>query len=502
VTETPQPASDPTVPPAVLLQDCAVHYAGGEYPAVADVCLQADGGVLLIAGPAGCGKSTLLQTIAGLLPAEGDVARQGRVEVCGRDPRSFFPAERCEWIGVVRQDPASQITAGTVRDEAAFPLQCAGWTADVIDERLREVLSEFGLSELADRDPATLSSGQMQRLAVACALAPRPKLLVADEPISRLDPQGGVAVLEALRTAANEMGVTVVLAEHRVEAAATIADRMFFMREGCLQETNEVAELSPEIWSTIREPLAATPTTASDCDGPLLEADGVSFRYPHSAENALTDVDLTVSLGQRIALLGVNGSGKSTLLRLLAGVETPSAGRIRRNVDVRHVGLALPSPDVMLFCATVIDELLFGPRRLGHSAATERATLADLLAAFDLGDFQERPPLTLSRGQRQRVALAATLACLPDVLLLDEPTIGQDAMAPQRWFPEAVHHVPTMVFATHDLAFAAARATDCVLLDRGRVIHTGNAAETLADEQLLASAGLLARISSPAGEKS
>jgi len=489
---------------AAFVAGLTVYYADAVRPALDNIDLTVDGGVTLIAGPTGCGKSTLLHAIAGLLDSESTAAVSGDIRLSGESIAAAGRGRRrSERVGLIQQDPAAQATAATVEDEVRFPLLCAGWEADRMERRVSETLSAAGLLALRRRDPQTLSGGQAQRLAIACALAPGPRVLLADEPTSQLDPRGAAETLAALRRAADEQGVAVLLSEHRVEAAARVADRIVLLDRGRImlsanaKDHTRWAPTAKRLGLAVGGSAMGSNGSAEKRNAPVapalrLSAKRLSFRYPHAAADAVSEITISLAGAERVALLGANGSGKSTLLRLLAGVLRPRAGRVAPHPKDHRVGLTLQSPDVMLFCPTVANELSFGPRRARKGRDAVAGLAQQLLQRFCLTEFAGRPPLTLSRGQRQRVAVAATLACNPDVLLLDEPTTGQDAGPLDDWFRVVFELTPTVVFATHDLAFAGRWASRWVVLKEGRVVFDGPADQAKCDEDMLAIAGLLA----------
>ena len=454
------------------LSGAAYRYPGGARVGPVDLAVGA-GEIVLVTGPTGCGKSTVLRAAAGLSQRHGQGDSQGVIRIGGRDPAQMSPAERVQCVGFVAQDPADQILTGTLGDEVAFGLESAGWPAEAIEARVLETLVELGFSGESERGTHQLSGGQRQRLIVAAALAGGARLLLLDEPLAHLDP-GAVVELVAQLRRVREAGVSVVLVEHRLEPVWDLVDRVVVMADGRIVSDGVRAEVSMELLDSLglavpgrlalRDPAAPPPA------GPaVLSAEGLHHSY--GARPALRGVSVVARAGERIALLGANGSGKSTLISLLAGSLRTRGQRIEagRVLDVPQ------DPDLALFGATVREELAYGPVEagLGLDAVAERVERA--AKALSISDLLERPPQALSRGQRLRTAVAAALTCEPAVLLLDEPTAGQDRDQVERMMSalREVFRERVLLFATHDVDLARRHATRVILLDQGAVVSDG-----------------------------
>jgi len=507
------------------LSNVAFRYPGRNAPALAGASLEiGSGDFLAVAGPTGGGKSTLLKLIAGLLPGSS----QGRLE----GERRASSELRC---GVVFQSPDDQIFSRRAWDEVAFGPRNAGVDEAELAQRVEEALAVVGLAGKGEADPSTFSGGQKQRLAIAAALALAPQLLVLDEPLSQLDPAGAREVLAALGRLRRERGVALVLAEHRLDECLDLAGfdsasrRMVavaggkLVYEGSLEPgeprrraltelsnlglrvpiATEVARLVPAAWAAgVRDEASlddwlapSTTTTAaarydvSSAGAEVLAAEAAGYKYAASGFG-LEPVDLRIHAGERLALLGSNGSGKSTLLALLGGALVPQTGAVR---GTARRGYTFQNPDAMLIRDTVLEEAAFGPRfglRLKPLEAEARARTA--LAALGLDGRPREAPLALSRGQRLRLAAASVLSMNPEVLLLDEPTTGQDRTHIERLLQAVGEKCGCVVFSTHDVDLACAWATRAVVLAGGRVLADGKPQELLADESLIAQAGLRA----------
>ncbi len=439
---------------SLILSDCGYTYPGG-VRGVHGVNLQISAGEkMLITGASGSGKSTLIRLAAGLLQRHGDGEVSGSVSIAGRDPAQLQPAERAAAVAFVSQIPTDQLITGTVGDELAFGLESASWGPDRIETRISEVWARLGIAVPLERDPATLSGGQAQRLVVAASTAVGAPVLLLDEPLAQLDSEG-VTELLALLSELAESGVAVVLVEHRLGVCLPWADRVAVLERGTLARVCEPKALvRPEQTTRVRVATSSGPVIA--------EVRDLHFKYGDTP--VLQGVDLQVHSGESIALLGPNGVGKSTLLAAFSG-DIPGASVTGRVVDVPQ------DPDLALFCSTVREELEFGPEdwNIPRAQIVERVTRTAGLLGID--ELLERPPQALSRGQRLRVAVGAALTTEPALLLLDEPTAGQDRESIDGIMDalEALPSGTSVIFATHDNELARRRAHRIAFLKDGRI---------------------------------
>ena len=533
-------------------EDVSFAYIGAARAALRHVDLQVSPGeVVLITGASGCGKSTLALTLCGLIPSRVHGELRGRVTFGGAALSGLKPHEAAQFVGMVFQNPNLQLINQTVQSEVAFGPENLALPQPEIAARVDWCLDVTGMAGMRKAAVVTLSGGQKQRTAIAATLAMRPRVLVLDEPLSDLDPVGAQEVLGTLQRLARHGGTGVIVIEHRVDEVAPWADRVVLMDDGrvLLDQPPRTAWADPRPWQAVgvgvpdmarlahavpgafgpvlplsveeaagqlkdtwfpaalaaaaaqRAPRAAAgPAPAGP---PVLAWDGVSVEF--DGKRAVDDVTLAVDEGEWVALIGANGSGKSTLTGLTVGLGKPSAGAVRfRGQPVRpgkvfehaaQVALLLQSADDMLFETTVLTELEFGFR----FRARPKDPVLDVAEAIEFFGFAGREadsPWELSQGGRQRLALAALLVGAPGVLVLDEPTTGQDADH-MREFLRLLDQVRartgiTIVTVTHDIRGLASRAARVVLLGEGRVRMDGPASQVFAAAGELARWGVLA----------
>ncbi|MET4660740.1 energy-coupling factor transporter ATP-binding protein EcfA2 [Streptomyces sp. PvP037] len=524
----------------IRFENMSVTYDEMAEPAVRDVDFEVpEGELVLLVGPSGVGKSTVLGAVSGLVPHFTGGTLHGRVTVAGRDTRTHKPRELADVVGTVGQDPLSHFVTDTVEDELAYGMESLGLAPDVMRRRVEETLDLLGLAGLRGRPLATLSGGQQQRVAIGSVLTPHPRVLVLDEPTSALDPAAAEEVLAVLQRLVHDLGTTVLMAEHRLERVIQYADQVALLpgpgerpRLGAPSEVMAVSPVHPPVvglgrlagWSPLpltvrdarrraaplRDRLAASqprrddgaPTPPAprapgsrlfrrakpDSSAPAPVAEVRSLAVRRDRVQALRHVDLTVTPGETIALMGRNGAGKSTLLGALVGLVAPSSGSVRtgdaaphrtRPRDlVRRVGLVPQEPRDLLYADTVAAECAAADEDAGAEPGTCRALLSELLPAV----ADDTHPRDLSEGQRLTLALAVVLTARPPLLLLDEPTRGLDYAAKSRLVAilrglAAEGHA--IVLATHDVELAAELAHRVVLLAEGEVIADGPAAEVV-----------------------
>ncbi len=474
-----------------MARDLTITHRASTRPAIEalDFVLE-PGATLLLVGPSGAGKSTLALAIAGLIPREVPATMTGVLELSGADVRTFDRAAVAARVGLVFQDPSSQLVMERVEDDVAFGLENRGWPLSEMQARVPEVLAAAGLGGMERRLSRRLSGGQQQRLALAGVLAARPGLLVLDEPTANLDPSGAAAFfawIDRLRAARE---TTIVLIEHRVEASWSLADAVLALdgdgRQLDVGTPAEVLERSGApmhaagIWLP-DEPSSESSRPGIDGEitlGPtVVRAAGVTFGFDRAAP-VIREVDLEVAAGERVALVGPNGSGKSTLGRLLVGLLRPDRGRIELGGDdparlpaaelSRRAAYVFQEPERQFLAARVADEIMLG---LEPSDRPQAETLMERLA-MPLERFGPRSPYRLSGGEQRRLSLAVALVRDPAVLVLDEPTFGQDRHGYDALVAILDEHLAAgacLLAATHDPRFVRDVAGRVVELEDGRI---------------------------------
>jgi energy-coupling factor transport system ATP-binding protein len=499
-----------------------VRYPDNGPAPLRDVTLRVEEGELcLVAGRTGAGKSTLLRAINGLVPHFTGGTLHGTVTVDGRDTRTHPPRDLADVVGVVGQDPLSGFVTDTVEEELAYGMEQLALPPTVMRKRVEETLDLLGIADLRNRPLRTLSGGQQQRVAIGAVLTTHPRVLVLDEPTSALDPTAAEDVLATITRLVHDLGVTVVLAEHRLERVVQYADRLLYLPgdgrvvDGPPAEVLADVNLVPPLvelgrlagWTPLplsvrdarrqatelRQRLArATPSWPPPATEPAtaLSARRIVVRHPGTV--AVAGVDLDLHTGQIVALMGRNGSGKSSLLWAVQGSGPRQGGavtvfgptgavdprRLPAHQARRHVGLVPQTPGDLLYLETVDAECHQADRETGVPAGTCRALL-DQLAPGLPGD---RHPRDLSEGQRLALALAVQLTAAPPVVLLDEPTRGLDYDAKRR-FASLVRGLAaagrSVVVATHDVELVAALADRVIVMAEGEIVADGATAEVM-----------------------
>jgi energy-coupling factor transport system ATP-binding protein len=438
----------------VLVEELTYWYPEADRPALDGVSLELEPGELVcLLGSSGSGKSTLLRALAGLVPHFHGGRFAGRVEVDGRDTRRARPSELAGTIACVFQDPEDQVVFTIVENEVAFGLENVGVPPGQIREGVLDALRAVGAAQLAARRTHELSSGELQRVCVAAALALRPKLLLLDEPTSQLDPEAAESVLDF----AAELGCAVVVSEQRPALPLERADRVVFLDRGRIAldtgRDDALRWLAAERPAFLpREPVERESEPGGEVLGSLEGA-----AYVHGAR-VVRVPDLELRRGEVVALTGPNGSGKTTLAKLLTGLLEPTRGRVQRAGRAAYLS---QDPGRYVVAERVDEEVA-----LGVGGDLERARAA--LELVDLRGFETRHPRDLSSGERERLGLAAVLVTEPDLLVLDEPTRGMD---PERKLElvamlRAQAERRATLVVTHDLLFAADVADRTVSQER------------------------------------
>lgn len=504
-----------------------VTYPDADVPAIRDVTLTIpEGELAVVVGPTGSGKSTLLRAVNGLVPHFTGGTLAGRVTVDGRDTADHPPRDLADIVGMVPQDPMASFVTDTVEEELAYTMECLGQPEHVMRRRVEETLDLLGLAEVRDRALTTLSGGQRQRVAIGSVLTAHPRILVLDEPTSALDPGAAEEVLAALHRLVHDLGVTVLLAEHRLERVLEYADRLVVVpggarpvRSGPPAEMIAESAVAPPVvrlgrlmgWSPVplsvrdarrraadlRARLAVLPAGSGPPARPaapaVLTTSGVEVRY--GDVRALRGVSIDVEPGEIVALMGRNGAGKSTLLSTIVGLRTPERGVARvTGVDpaslhgrdlVRRIGLVPQEPTDLLTRDTVAAECHDADRDARAAVGTTAGLLHHL--APDIPAHAH--PRDLSEGQRLALVLAIVLAGQPPVIALDEPTRGLDYPAKERLVTilrRLAHEGRAVILATHDVELVADAASRVIVLADGEVVADGPTADVVVGSPIFA----------------
>ncbi|RAJ45360.1 energy-coupling factor transport system ATP-binding protein [Kitasatospora sp. SolWspMP-SS2h] len=503
----------------------SVVYDGASEPVLRDVGLTIpEGELCLVVGRTGAGKSTLLGAVNGLVPHFTGGTLHGRVTVDGRDTAHHPPRELADVVGVVGQDPPAGFTTDTVEEELAYAMEQLAVPPEVMRKRVEETLDLLGLAELRYRALHELSGGQQQRVAIGSVLTAHPRVLVLDEPTSALDPTAAEEVLAAVTRLVHDLGVTVLLAEHRLERVVQYADRVVYLpgdgtvRDGLPAEVFRDTAIAPPVvdlgrlagWeplplsvrdarraaAPLRGELAAHPVPpprrTGAVGGTVLTAERIVVR--HGPVLAVREVSLYLRAGEVTALMGRNGSGKSSLLWALQGSGPRQGGTVGttgasggKPVDPKRVsaaearrlvGLVPQTPTDLLYLDTVGAELAQSDRDAAAPGPETRAVLDRLAPGIPDGLH----PRDLSEGQKLSLVLAVQLAAAPRVVLLDEPTRGLDYRAKEALIgvvDRLAAEGHAVVVSTHDVEFVAAAADRVMVMAEGEVVADGPTAEVI-----------------------
>lgn len=548
----PADSADPT-PPLLRVRDLAVRYPGAASSAPTSATLSIDPGeVVLLLGPSGSGKSTLALSLNGLIPQAVPAAVTGSVRVAGEDAGTTPVARLATRVGMVFQDPDAQLVTGTVLDEVAFGPENLRLPAPEVLARAEEALRRVGLWERRGENPDHLSGGGRQRLAIACALALQSPLLVLDEPTANLDPRGIEEFYRALGDIATTGDRAILLIEHNLDAAIGLVDRVVALDAaggtvvdgpvGDVLRTRAAELHDMGVWlptatlAALRlrragyrldplpltpgelrdalqaEPAPVTPTgTADDAapasaparrrNAPVVQVRGLTVA--RGRREVLHDVDLDVRAGEFVAVVGANGAGKTTLVQAIAGVVRPPRGRVEvGGIDPgradartlhRRIGFVFQNPEHQFIAGTVFDELAHGLRLQRVPEPQVRERTDELLERFGLADKADVHPFLLSGGQKRRLSVGTALVAGAPVLVLDEPTFGQDRARADELLTllrDLNRQGTTIIVVTHDMQLVTEYADRTVVLGDGRLLAAGATPEVFADEALLARAGL------------
>jgi energy-coupling factor transport system ATP-binding protein len=467
----------------IMVDNLSCRYKGSERWAIRDVSFSVNRGeTLLLAGYSGSGKSTVLKSIVGLMPGFYGGECRGKVVVDGLPVKDTPIREIVKRVSYLPQNPENYFVTTTVESDVAFTLENLGMPCSEIKERVEWSLSVLGIMDLRKRSITELSEGQKQRVALAGAIASKPKVLLLDEPTGFMDSESAESLLKTINELKRNFSMTVIVAEHRIWQLLPYADKLALMDEGTVQyfgdpskyrKFNAAAELSYQP----SKPINCSPAV-------VIQLNGVFYKYGDFM--VLKGVDLTVRKGELLFILGPNGSGKSTLLRIISGIYKPFKGnvivngldtlKVRQQAISRIVSYIPQNPDHALFEESVLDELAFSAKNFKVYEPYEKARkVADM---FKLSSLLTRSPFELSWGEKKRVSIASAIVWDPEIILMDEPTAGQD-LENKKMIATIIHKLielgKTVVVATHDIEMVSLllpRARTVKMVD-GKLINEG-----------------------------
>ena len=515
----------------IEIRDLTFSYNEAEKPALNKISLTIDDGqFVLLTGASGGGKSTLCRVFNGLVPHFYGGTIRGRAGVQGMDILKTSPKELATRVGMVFQDPENQLVTTDVEREIAFGLENLGYPKNLIARRIEEALDTAGIAHLRFTGNNELSGGEKQKVAIASVLALHPEILVLDEPTSELDPQSAEEVLRLLERLNDELGLTVILIEQRLDRVAHLVDRLVVMGGGeILADGTPAAVMGgdtgglgiglPPVIRLMRQlqgqdlALNGLPLTVKDArlqlqkalkgvkaaefaeagagKKPVLNVDKLWFSYGERA--VLRNINLDIGRGEFLGIMGRNASGKTTLVKQFNGLLKPGRGRVRlEGVDTskstaaelsRRVGYVFQNPNDHLFADTVEDEIAFSLKNRGAAESEINKAVDGMLDEFELDRYRRSYPRNLSGGEKQRVALASVLAGSPQIVVLDEPTRGMDYILKKKltnYLDDYRRRGNTVIMVSHDVETIAECADRVVLLSEGRVVVEGDKREVLA----------------------
>jgi len=541
----------------VRFEELTYSYPYSDSCVLSDINLKLEKGeFVLLAGASGCGKSTLVRCLNRLVPEISGGKLSGRVLFRGKDLKNEKVHRLALEVGMVFQNPETQLFSLTVEDDLAFGPENLGLPRQEVLSRVENSLKAVKLEKLRDHFIFTLSGGEKQRTAIGGNLAMEPEILVLDEPTSDLDPAGTLEVLDLLRSLNADKQTTLILIEHKFDAVFEMADRMLVMDEGriildgkpfeilCREEEKlkklgihppqlaEVARLlgfdcgisSPPSYEDILKRLAellqlsaaelqpesltetkleTPPALSPQKSLPHVRIENLCCRHEDGSET-LKNLSLEIKQGEFLAILGHNGAGKTTLVSHLMGFYRPSSGRILLNGKdtikystaqlSQQIGYLFQNPDSQIFMNSVFEEVRFGLENLKMPEEEMKTRVNSALEMMELSAYRNRHPQALSRGQRQRLAVASILALEPDLLVLDEPTTGQDRGHIHK-FLDKIRELnrlgKTVILITHDMELAAEYAERIIVMKQGEILQDGKTANVFSSPEELDSAGLI-----------
>lgn len=517
---------------AIEFRKFSWKYFGDTHWALENINLQINRGESVgIIGPSGAGKTTLSLCMNGLIPHRIRGTLRGDVLVFGKSVLNSKLSDLTRLTGIVFQDPETQFVSMRVKNELAFGMENYSLPIDVMEQRIKWVTELLRIDDLLDKTPTELSGGQKQRVALASILVLNPPILVLDEPVSDLDPVGKKEVYEAIKIVKQTTDSTLVIIDHEIEELSKYVDRLILMNRGRIEldlptrsflqevETIEsVGETVPDVtklfhemrkrgvWENplpinIEEAVEIFPRNLlrptfdrvvrdgiemKDEDEIKISVHDLTYVYPDGT-TALRGVNLQVHRGEFLAIMGQNGSGKTTLAKHLIGLLKPTQGKLTIcNIEIpgprvrelpRRVGYVFQNPDHQLFCTTVMEELMFGPLKTGVPRDEAMRRAMDIMEWLGLTEYRDQHPFSLGKGHRRRLAIGSVLSIDPEVLVVDEPTTGQDWKGSKE-IMQLLNHLNrergiTIIIITHSVRLVAEHCRRVVVMSRGEIIYDG-----------------------------
>ncbi len=479
--------------PAIQVSNLTFTYSGTNHPVLQQINLNIQPGeFLVLAGPSGCGKSTLARCLTGFIPHEYPGLLKGSVMVYGQNTRNHSIYTLARYINLVQQDPDGQLVTLNVTDELAFGLENFQFSIAEIQERIEQVLQVIQSQHLVNRDTHTLSGGEKQKIILAAFMGLQSPILILDEPTTRLDPPTAHQVIKTLVQLNRDFKITILVIEHHITQFLPHASRWLLMDrgqilfDGTLQQMQRTPDQLTKLGVYLAAPKIPSTSRPVVSGSPLISVHNLDFSYSstNQSNQVLKDISFSIVPGELIALMGPNGSGKTTLLLHLIGLLQPNEGKIflknhlladQKTSDLaRSIGFAFQNPLHQLFERTVQDEILLASRHLGiPDKDTAQLRSLMLLEHFQLDKYQHRSPFTLSLGEQRRLTIASILLHQPQLLLLDEPFIGQDYQNIKQFMLHIQAFVKeggSVILSTHDPQTVKMYCNRLLFLKEGRLL--------------------------------
>ncbi|MEM3629788.1 MAG: energy-coupling factor transporter ATPase [Nitrososphaerota archaeon] len=541
---------------AIEFNNFSWQYAGSKNWALKEINLKIKHGeFIVITGPSGAGKTTLCLCMNGLIPQRINGILKGNVKILGKSTLEHDIYEFAKDVGMVYQDPETQFISMSVKNEIAFGMENFGVSREEMQKRLEWVLKIIRMEDSLDKSPIELSGGQKQRVAIASILVIEPKIFIFDEPTSDLDPIGRSEVYSVISKIREEKKSTIIMVEHNLEEVAPYADRFILMHDGSIildlpkddffEEIEKILEISrnvpqiSEFFYILRRKGAwdgKIPITFNDAceefkkihsknlieiknfhssksfkedknsfneNEPIIIVKNLYYQYPDGTI-ALKNINLNIKKGEYLAIVGQNGSGKTTLVKHFNGLLKPTRGKvIVKGIDVSssrvrelitHVGYVFQNPDHQLFCQTVFDEVMFNFKQLKIDEKHAKEKALKILESMDLLKYAEEHPFFLGKGQRRKLAIASVLSLNPEIIIVDEPTTGQDWKGSKEIMNilDRLNREErrTIIVITHNMRVVAEHCDRVIIMSNGRAIFDGSVKEAFTSEKILEQAFL------------